>query len=365
MCDKLRLAILDPSSYTLPYDFFYLRELCKKGYIVDFYCSNTKYNIEFLEAICDLPVNVKVFNVSPSITHNLFLSVYNYSNMLKTLWQKRNEYDYIHFFWSVNPFQEILFLPFFREKLIFTFHNPVPHNWNNKVYLPYKIFYNLSSKVLFVSNSSKEYFIYYYKPINTGKIYYLQHGIMSVLPNEQFVPVVTAKTCDKKIVFCGNVKYYKGINFFIKIAKSNKFSDFSLEVYGKWDRKLFPLKKELSLYKNVLIVDSFLSLRELRKIMDLSAIFVLPYIRASQSGILYTLLFYNRIFLSSPVGDNYDFLKRNHLDDLIFDPKDFSSFEKSFSFAFLNYQDLVFKISKIRNNYSWEKIMENFNLYEK
>ncbi len=56
---KQKIAIIDPSSYTLPYDFYYIREIAKTVE-VDFYCSTNPFNWEYAEMLNEFS-NVTVF----------------------------------------------------------------------------------------------------------------------------------------------------------------------------------------------------------------------------------------------------------------------------------------------------------------
>jgi hypothetical protein len=60
----MKIAIIDPSSYTLPYDYYYLKEI-SKYYKIDFYYSKTQYNYETINQINDTD-NIKLieYNIS-------------------------------------------------------------------------------------------------------------------------------------------------------------------------------------------------------------------------------------------------------------------------------------------------------------
>ena len=172
-----RIAIIDPSSYSIPYDYFYINEL-SKYYKVDFYYSNTKYNYEYIEKLKNNNnVNLREYNISPIVTSKLF-GLVNYFKMMKDIFFDRNKYLKIHFMWSIFALGEIPFFFFIKNKLIVTFHNDVPHNYYKKTYLPYKIISKLARKVLFVSDFTKNTFIENYSKSN--KYFLIQHGIMPI-----------------------------------------------------------------------------------------------------------------------------------------------------------------------------------------
>jgi glycosyltransferase involved in cell wall biosynthesis len=345
--------VVDPSSYSLPYDFYYITEL-SKTYQVDFFYSECTSNYEYISQLKKAKkIQLFEYKVSPSCTNKLY-GLMNYFLMLKFIWLSRKSYGKIHFIWSVFfPFEFVLFLGI-REKLIFTFHNDVPHSFKKKVFWPYKIIMKLASKIVFVSNYTMKNFI---KNYGAHSDYHLiSHGVMPIgtLSNIQSA---TNVQIEKKLLFWGRVEEYKGVDVF-----GNFNLDWPVEIYGKWSSQLTSLKRKLSSIDGVFINDSYLPSAELSTLLSREVVFILPYKDATQSGVLYTLLAYGKVFISSNVGENNDFLIKYGLEQLIFNREDQESIRRAINYAFSEYKEIKSKLLCIKNEHEWVNTMNTENV---
>ena len=271
--------------------------------------------------------------------------------MLKDIYFKRNSYKKIHFIWSVLIFVEVFLFIIIQNKLIFTFHNDVPHSYKKKTFWVYKVIMKLASTIVFVSNYTMKKFIKNYGThLNTHLI---QHGIM---PIETLSPslIRSSVEVDKSILFWGRVEEYKGVDVFCDFT-----TDYPVEIYGKWSSQLTTLKKKLSLMKNVLINDSYLPFDELSTMLSRNVVFILPYKDATQSGVLYSYLAYGNVFISSNVGENNNFLIKHGLERLIFDREDQDSIISAIDYAFNRHNEIKIKLLQIREKFEWEVVMSN------
>ena len=344
------LAIIDIGSFSLPYDFYYINELSKQGYQVDFYCSNTKFNNEFFDQIkLNDNITLKLYDISTSV-NNKFSSMLEYLRFLKDLLINYKNYQYIHFMWLGVMVIDIFLFLLVKRKLIFTFHNHIPHN-KIKPYLPYKIVYKLAFKVLFVSNFTENEFLKKYKIAIDNKYYTFNHGLLPFnITNEEEKSI--KNVFEKTIVFWGNVKDYKGVDTLLSMVNDIRFNNWNIEVYGKWDKSLDNLKQKMK-KTNISVYDKFLSTDELDILFKRDCIFILPYKDATQSGVLYTLLNYSKVFISTDMGDNGDFLRKYHLDKLLFNRENIDSIYSSIRFCKQNYSNIVNLLRDIRSKYEW------------
>lgn len=352
-CLNKKIAVIDPSSYSLPYDYFYVNELQKHCH-VDFYYSKCASNYEYIEKLKLFSnVTLKEYSISPSCTNKLN-GIMNYTFMLKDIFVKRNSYNKIHFIWSVFFLLESLLFVLIRNKLVFTFHNDVPHSYNKKVFWPYKAIMKLASKIVFASNYTMRTFIKNYGTHPYCQL--IQHGIMPIetLLETQLVPNVEV---EKKILFWGRVEVYKGLDVFADYTW-----DWPVEINGKWSLQLTSLKNELSLMENIFINDSYLPFDELLAMLSRDVVFILPYKDATQSGVLYTFLAYGKVFISSNVGENSSFLKKHGLEQLIFDRENHESIRRAVNYAFTEYNEIKNKLLEIRDEYEWVNIMNIKNV---
>lgn len=340
------IAVVDPASYTLPYDYFYLSEV-SKYYKIDFYYSITKYNYEYIEKLkANKNINFIEYSISSSVV-NRVIGIISYTKMLIQIYLKKSEYNKIHFMWNIFLPIEKVFFKLYGDKFVFTFHNNVPHSFKGKIFKPYKKINKLAQKKVFVSNFTKEKFMSDYE--NFGEYYLLSHGIMPISDENKKIDISMPSD---DIYFWGRVEEYKGIDIF-----QNFLTNYKVKIYGKWSINLSKLKNVLNNKENIEVVDSYLSNDELVDLLCSDNIFILPYIDATQSGVLYTLLAYEKVFISSNVGENSIFLKENGLDSLIFNRKNEKSIIEAFEFAKNNYKDIKEKLSIIKNQYKWGNIM--------
>ena len=95
-----KIAIIDPSSYSLPYDYFYVNEV-SKYFKVDFYYSTTNSNYEYIEKLkYNENIELHEYQVTPSEKGRL-IGVINYFKMLIHLARNRKSYHAIHFIWNI------------------------------------------------------------------------------------------------------------------------------------------------------------------------------------------------------------------------------------------------------------------------
>ena len=323
-----KIAIVDPASYTLPYDYYYIIGL-EDQFDIDFFASkkeNLDYYLEHFKKLKNL--NLITYQIS---IPNKIIGLINYLRLLFRLAHTKDDYEYIHFQWSIFWPLELIFFYLFKEKLYFTFHNPVPHDHKKNTFYPYKLISKLAHRVIFVSEYSRNQFISHYLPGNVPKFKMIPHPLMPISPSfEQ--KVKASSPLEKTFVFWGLIKDYKGVGFFEILAEHRLFQDFKFEVYGKWDPALHDLKMRLSKLENVYLNDKFLTEKELYELIQRNCIFLLPYKSASQSGVVYTLKYYEKVFFSTRVGD------QSMLEDrYLFSKDDVSGLRKKIDKLLLNH----------------------------
>ena len=47
----MKIAYIDPASFTLPYNFYYILQISKYS-IVDYYCSKSRVNFKYVSDLC-------------------------------------------------------------------------------------------------------------------------------------------------------------------------------------------------------------------------------------------------------------------------------------------------------------------------
>jgi len=349
-----KVAILDPTSRTLPYCYYYLKAL-SQYMSIDFFCSATKYNAEYIDLMKELPnVTVRVFGGENS---NIIVRVVNYLYMLLICKSKINIYHSINFQWSVMPqIDQFIFL-LFRGKLVFTLHNDVPHNYTKATFKPFVKICKIASGIIFVSESTKKIFVKNYGDEFNSKLNVLAHGAMPFLPS--FPSYKKEINVTSELVFWGSVKDYKGVDLLYTQADVFKKHGFNIKVFGKFDSESLSTKAAL-LSKGIYVRDEFLDSFELQAMFKQSDIcLILPYKRATQSGVMYNAIFYCVPFICSNTGEMADVLKSFGLEGLVFERDSQESLEKSLLFLRINQPYIQGRLEKIRNKFNWQYAKES------
>ena len=311
------VAIVDGASFVLPHDHGLIGGLLRRGHRVRLYASRTRYNGEFLEALRGQPgVTVIDRAVSGSVASR-WGGVRAYAGLLLALWRDRARLAVVNLQFSVLAPLEWPLWWLLRGKLVYTVHNAVPHGYRGWQHGPTRRIATLARQLVFASEATQADFLRRYGPAYAGKSCVLPHGLLPIAPGDAPLPV---RPCARPeaLVFWGTVKAYKGIELFLDLARSAAFraSGLPLEVHGRWDAALHPVRDELAA-AGVRIVDRYLDADALRALTARPVLFLLPYRDASQSGALYTLLHQGCTFACSDTGDLGALLRRHGLQALL------------------------------------------------
>jgi glycosyltransferase involved in cell wall biosynthesis len=311
------VAIIDGGSFVLPYDHELALGLVRRGHAVDFHGSRTRYNGEFLDDLRRQP-GVRVFDraISGSVAPR-WRGALAYAALWLGVWRRRRRYAAINLQFSVLWPLELPFAWLLRRRLVFTVHNAVPHGHRGLRHRPTGWIAALAQRLVFVSSSTRDDFLRRYGAHHAARAVLLPHGLLPPAPG---VPCVlyAPRPAPQALVFWGTVKPYKGVELLAELARSPAWqaTGMTLEVHGKWDRALHPLRDEL-IALGVTLRDSYLDATALQTLLAREVLFILPYTQATQSGALYTLLHQGCRFLCADSGDLGDFMRRFGLQGLL------------------------------------------------
>jgi glycosyltransferase involved in cell wall biosynthesis len=312
-----RVAIVDPGSFVVPYDYQLVKALAARGQGVDFYGSTTRYNGEFLEAIRQLPAaSVRLGAISGSVAPR-WCGAWAYFGLLASVLRNARRYAIVNLQFSVVWPAEWAVMYLLRRKFVFTVHNAVPHGFAGSIHQPTRRLALLARALVFVSEATHNDFMRRYGEAFRAKASVLPHGLLPVAPQCETVAYREAAP-PRALVFWGTVKPYKGVDLFAELARSELIRQrgLALRVEGAWSSELHGLRDELATL-GVVVQDGYLSEPELLSLLAQDAVFLLPYREASQSGALYSLLSHGRIFICADVGDLGAFMRRFGLQGLL------------------------------------------------
>ena len=346
-----RIAVVDPASFVLPFDYYLVKALAAEGITVDFFCSRTTANIGLVGQL-KLARHIRVFEYYVSSTVAGRLSgVFNYLRMCLGILRRIQRYDAVILQYSILPALELLAFCPVRRKLWLQVHEDSGLAGRRHAPFLLKVLKRMSRRLLFASPTVMAQHLRSY-PDSPERLSLTRHGVLPVFPEDLSIAVKGHPHPCKVLVFWGLVKHYKGVDLFAQLADSGMFKEFALEVHGKWHPSTLRTKQAL-MKKGILVNDFFLTPADLRRLLLRPVLFILPYRSASQSGVLYTLLNYGCVFVSTDVGDNGQFLRDRGLGDLLFDRTDIGSAYRAVHYAYEHFSDLQNHLLKIRQEFDW------------
>ncbi|HEY0820249.1 MAG TPA: glycosyltransferase [Rhizobacter sp.] len=352
-----RLAIIDPGSFVLPYDFHLVKGLAANGRGVDFYGSTTRYNGEFLDAMRALPgVQVMARAISSSVASRLGGAL-AYALQLASVLLRAGRYGTVNLqfsgFWPL----EWLVFGLLRGKFVFTVHNAVPHGFTGAQHAPTRRLADLARELVFVSEATRDDFLQRYGEHYRARATVLPHGLLPVTPQAEVVPYGRLPP-PQALVFWGRVQPYKGVELFRELARSVEIRrrGLALAVHGAWSPELRPLQDELRA-EGVDLREGYLDDTQLLDLMAQDAVFLLPYQHASQSGVLYALLAHGRVFFCTDTGDLGAFMRRHGLDGLLLKDRSPQAVMACLDFLGAHGEEVAQKLAAAQHALHWERLV--------
>lgn len=339
----------------LPFDYYFCQSLLSKGFRVTVFASETSYNPEFLaELKNDNRVEVRLWRVSSTVAGRI-LGTLEYAALLFSLIVASRRFERIYYNFPQVYLLEFLVFAISRSRLVYCVHNAVPHGHPSSRHWGTHLLAANAKRLLFLSRWAKHDFLDRYGLGYDRVSSVLQHGVMAINPQHKLCRY-RATPYFSGVAFWGNIKPYKGIELF-RLNPGAWLPERVEKRYviaGKWDRQLDELKSQYSTRDDIDLLEGFLAPAEVERLVKTDLVFVLPYKQASQSGVLYTLLFYGRYFIATDRGDVGDFLRLNNLSELII--ADFSENElrRAISWLVENLDYVRERLNHAQDTYTWK-----------
>lgn len=367
----MKVYYIDPQSYNNPslYDYSLLTNIERQHIDITYYYSDL-YQLPQLPA----DKNCCIFHYShknglkksisyiKSIYHLLLDVLSQKPNLVHIQWIKLWEIDYI-FLW---------FLKRMGIKTIFTAHNLLPHVTKKGDATKYKLYYRLVDTIIVHNQRTKEEMIEQ-MGIDTSKIHVIFHGVSDTNFKESQIEQRAAELREQigiqreQLVFSclGIQKTYKGTDLVIDLwANDARFANNPnciLLIVGKNCGVDY---SKLANIKNVYIEDAMISDLDFQAYLQLSSVVLLPYLKISQSGILFSAIQRNTPVLVGEVGGlseplrfgkigwNMGIVNKEHLHDamsyLLDHPEEISKIKSDTK-----------EFQKVCKQYDWETIGKN------
>jgi glycosyltransferase involved in cell wall biosynthesis len=265
--------------------------------------------------------------------------------------------DIIHF--DTISSRTIGLFPYIRKRKVFiTIHDPVAHSGEHswKKYIPKLVYYKLVNSFFFYSKFAKAQFCMYNPSIDKPK------HVIKLQPYsfiKQFIDI-EMEGKESIILFFGRISYYKGIDILLEAIPI---------VLAKYPNEQFVIAGQLSNYainndflnkyaSNIKLVDEYIEIEMLAKLIQCSKFVVCPYRDATQSGVLMTTMAIGKSTIASNVGAFPEYVD-NEVNGLLTEPNA-TALSNSILNALDNnkYKELE---SHVNPNYSFSKANHNQN----
>ncbi|MET3127336.1 glycosyltransferase involved in cell wall biosynthesis [Arcicella rosea] len=233
--------------------------------------------------------------------HKRSLSLNSFFRSLSLSYKiQKTKFDYIHLEdISLRTVGLLLYLFLNRNKLILNVHDPKAHSGEFlfKKELFKFIYYAMVKKFICFSNYSQRLLKSQLKDKQIEHINLLPYSYY-----QNFVNIQNSNIRDK-ISFVGRISKYKGIELFIEAIKiiNEQYPNQEYQIAGKL-LEGYNLDFEAINLKNVKVLNQHLSNNILVDIIQTSKLVVLPYLDATQSGVIMTAYALNCPVVVTPVG---------------------------------------------------------------
>lgn len=312
----MKIALIDPSLFTWPYDKALADALIAQGHDVTFY---TKY-LSQGEQGKGTPYLKEIFYPGfekkwmASLPRAIFLGLKGVSHFFSLihLWLelRREKPDAIHFQWAPLPVVDSLFVDCFRKlaTVVLTVHDSSPFNNNPRSKLQSMGAIEIMQKydhLIVHTEKARDALKKYGLP--EAKIKRIDHGVLgATLP--EVPPASEDAQKSVTILLFGHLKPYKGADILIKalghmpadVRKKSK-----VRIVGKPQmetKPLFDLAKNLGVEENIQWDLRFIEEAEVGAVFAESDITAMPYREIDASGVLMVSLALGRPIVASRIG---------------------------------------------------------------
>lgn len=318
----MRVVMLDPSSFSPPYNDCLCAALGATGAVVELYArplrplegySGAGYTVrEHFYRWSERMSRLKL--LSPAYR---YVKAFEHAVGMYTLLRKlsRNKPDVIHFQWCPLPILDAMFLTSFRRiaPIVLTVHNTRAFHGNPSSRLQglgWQRILKLFDKLIVHTEESRQHLLS--AGCESSKIIVIPHGVLQARGTEAEYQVVAGETEENKdlkmILFFGNVKPYKGVDVLLKafsLVPAEARKDAKVVIAGRSSiprEEIEGLLDQLGIGDRVQLDLRFLSDEELSGLLRKAAMYVFPYKDINASGALMLAIPNGKPIIASRLG---------------------------------------------------------------
>ncbi len=214
-----------------------------------------------------------------------------------------------------NPALGMFIRHVLKRPLIYTLHDVIHHEGTPFYFrVTERLFRRMPDGLVVLTEQGRQ--ILTGEGMNPEKILVVPHGVYDFFTQYSREDVLERK----EILFFGRIEEYKGIGVLLKAARPllDADTDWSLQIAGGGDVTPY---QDLLNHPRIGLTNRFLTNAEVAEFMQRAAIVALPYISASQSGVIPTAYAFGKPVVATRVGGIPD-LVRDGETGLLIPPND-------------------------------------------
>jgi len=319
----------------------------------------------------EMPEKVNFLNLRGSHDENVSRSekikrLISYYRRIAKYYRKSNV-KVVHLQWFRFAFFESLYFyilgKLFGKKNMYTVHNVYAHdkeNFKSKVFL--WILYRTFTKLFAHTDFIKKRLINEFN-IKPEKIKVFKHGLYDTIINDNHNTALNVDRNEVNFLFFGYIAYYKGLHLLLEAFSNMKdVPNITLNVAGKvegqYANDLEALTNKLKEDSRITFSIGYVPDDEAHKLMSKASVIMLPYIEASQSGVLLMAYTYAKPVIVSRLGGFPDDVVEGKT-GYLFEPNNVSDLEKTMRTFVEEWRNGSMHSEYIREysqeKYSWSK----------
>lgn len=208
--------------------------------------------------------------------------------------------DVVHTTKALDVLEMILYK--YRKKMCLTMHDPFLHsgksNFRKKFFR--KIAISITPKIVLLNKVQKDKFIETYN-INPQRVLINKLGIYDTI-NTFKMESTKKSNINFNILFFGFISSYKGLEYLCEAMRTihSEYPNITLTIAGSGS-----LYFDFSVYQNlpcIQLINRYIEMNELARLLDLCSVVACPYKDATQSGVIMTSFAKNRPIIATNVG---------------------------------------------------------------
>jgi len=273
---------------------------------IDFYCSEYHLKKGDSSIINLLKDNVRV-NCYGKYRNRDLRNLFIYYKLCRKI--KSKKYDVIHFQDVGTPWMALFWIICKKYPLVMTVHDPSPHLGlpiAHKIYrnIMQRIFVNKANKIIVHGNLLKNQVLERYFKKTFEDVVVIPHGEFSILKYWDKKGKSNKKISQlKKILFFGYIRPNKGLEYLIKAEPfiRKHVSDYMIIIAGICDA-FDKYEKYIEPDSKIKIINKYIPDKEVPEYFRNTSVVVLPYISATQSGIIPLAYSFGKPVIATRVG---------------------------------------------------------------